>query len=196
MFGVPPGPIFDPLGIAASGEPPLEASVIAPLELDRRDPTSRPTSIGRVDVIAIAAHAEGPMKALDSAVAVAGAGLEGDRYAAGAGTFSVRGGSGRDLTLVDAAAIEELNAAGVSLAAIDARRNMVVSGIDLDGLIGRRFRIGEVECRGARRCEPCSHLQRLTEPGVLRGLVHCGGLRVDLLSGGEIHLGDSVEALE
>ncbi len=84
---------------------------------------------------------------------------------------------------------------GVELAPVEARRNLVVRGIALDDLIGRRFRVGEVECFGQRRCEPCAHLERLTRPGVLRGLVHRGGLRADVLSGGGIRTGDRVEAL-
>jgi MOSC domain-containing protein YiiM len=78
---------------------------------------------------------------------------------------------------------------------VEARRNLVVRGIALDDLIGRRFRVGEVECVGQRRCEPCSHLERMTRPGVLRSLVHRGGLRADVLSDGEIRVGDRVEAL-
>jgi MOSC domain-containing protein YiiM len=80
------------------------------------------------------------------------------------------------------------------LAPIEARRNLVVRGIALDDLIGRRFRVGEVECYGQRRCEPCSHLERLTRPGVLRGLLHRGGLRADVLSSGRIRTGESVAA--
>ncbi|HEV3001952.1 MAG TPA: MOSC domain-containing protein, partial [Solirubrobacteraceae bacterium] len=66
---------------------------------------------------------------------------------------------------------------------------------DLDALIGRRFRVGEVECVGRRRCEPCAHLQRLTRPGVLRSLVHRGGLRADVVGGGVLRVGDAVAAL-
>jgi MOSC domain-containing protein YiiM len=135
------------------------------------------------------------MRSVSTAEAVEGRGLLGDRYERKAGTFSKPGGRGYDLTLVEAETLEELSAKGVELAPIEARRNIVVRGIALDELIGRRFRIGEVECYAQRRCEPCSHLQRLTQPGVLRGLVHRGGLRADVLSSGRIRTGDSVEAL-
>jgi MOSC domain-containing protein YiiM len=91
--------------------------------------------------------------------------------------------------------LEELAAGGVEITPSEARRNLVVRGVSLDDLIGRRFRVGEVECFGQRRCEPCAHLERLTRPGVLRGLVHRGGLRADVLSDGEIRVGDRVEAL-
>ena len=69
-------------------------------------------------------------------------------------------------------------------------------GIDLNALVGRRFRVGEVECVGRRLCEPCAHLERLTERGTLRGLVHRGGLRADLLSGGAIETGAGVVPLD
>jgi MOSC domain-containing protein YiiM len=194
MFGVPPGPIFDPEGVAAGGTV-LEASVIAPLELPPRPDAGAPEAVGRVEAIAIAAEAEGPMREIATARALAGKGLEGDRYAEGAGTFSRRGGTGRDLTLIEADAVAALADGGVEIGPAEARRNLVVSGIDLDALIGRRFRVGGVICRGARRCEPCAHLQRLTSPGVLRGLVHRGGLRADILEDGEISRGDEVRAL-
>ncbi len=135
------------------------------------------------------------MSVTPSAEAIAGRGLRGDRYERGAGTFSNPNGRGYDLTLVEAEALEELAAGGIQLAPAEARRNLVVRGVALDALIGRRFRVGEVECFGQRRCEPCAHLERLTRPGVLRGLVHRGGLRADVLSGGTIGLGDPVEAL-
>jgi MOSC domain-containing protein YiiM len=194
MFGVPSGPIFDPTGVASAG-PPLEVSVLAPLELPPLARHAAPEP-GRVLAIGIAAGAEAPMRELEEATALAGRGLEGDRYAAGAGTFSSRRGAGRDLTLVSAEAIESLREDGVAIEPLAARRNLVVSGIDLDALIGRRFQVGEAICFGARRCEPCAHLQRLTRPGVLRGLVHRGGLRADVLGGGVIRRGDEVLALD
>jgi MOSC domain-containing protein YiiM len=135
------------------------------------------------------------MTTVRSAEALAGRGLRGDRYERGAGSFSNPSGRGYDLTLVEAEALEELAAGGVEITPSEARRNLVVRGVSLDDLIGRRFRVGEVECFGQRRCEPCAHLERLTRPGVLRGLVHRGGLRADVLSDGEIRVGDRVEAL-
>ena len=78
---------------------------------------------------------------------------------------------------------------------IEARRNLIVRGVDLDALRGRRFRVGAVECLGQRRCEPCAHLERVTRPGVLRALVHRGGLRADIVRGGELHVGDPVQVL-
>jgi hypothetical protein len=212
FFGVPPGIVYDPM--AEPDGTKQDASVDAAFVLAKHDPQrgtqpdSGTRSVGTVELIALAAEAEGPTRSVSTAEAVEGRGLLGDRYERKAGTFSKPGGRGYergtfsdprgrgyDLTLVEAEALEELSAKGVELAPIEARRNLVVRGIALDDLIGRRFRIGEVECYGQRRCEPCSHLERLTQPGVLRGLVHRGGLRADVLSSGRIRTGDSVAAL-
>ncbi len=198
FFGAPPGIVFDP---EARPDGATDAVLDAAFVLAEHEPLHRagrhrgPGGAGTVKVIALCAEAEGPMMMAHSAEAVAGRGLRGDRYERGAGTFSNPDGRGYDLTLVEAEALEELAAGGVDLAPAEARRNLVVRGIALDDLIGRRFRVGEVELFGQRRCEPCSHLERLTRPGVLRGLVHRGGLRADVLSGGTIRPGDRVEAL-
>ena len=101
----------------------------------------------------------------------------------------------RDLTVIAAEALEALFAeTGIELSAAESRRNVLTRGVDLNALVGRRFRVGEVECEGIELCEPCSHLQSLTEPGVLRGLVHRGGLRAAIRRGGEIAVGDPVAA--
>jgi hypothetical protein len=198
-FGVPPGVVYDPL--AEPDGKKRDASVEAAFVLAKHDPQRKAEtgtgteSVGTVELIALAAKAEGPMRAVSEAEAIEGRGLLGDRYEREAGTFSDPRGGGYDLTVVEAEALEDLASKGVDLTPIDARRNLVVRGIELDDLIGRRFRVGEVECFGQRRCEPCSHLQRLTQPGVLRGLVHRGGLRADILSDGLIRTGDSIAAL-
>lgn len=199
FFGVPPGVVYDP-----EGEPDgkKEAVLDAAFVLAEHDPLrglgpgSGTERVGTLELIALAAEAEAPMEVVSAAEALEGRGLVGDRYERGAGTFSNPSGRGYDLTLVEAEALEELSASGVELPPAEARRNLVVKGIALDDLIGRRFRVGEVECLGQRRCEPCAHLERLTRPGVLRGLVYRGGLRADVLSGGRIRTGDRVEAVE
>ena len=185
LFGVPPGVVFGPV----EGTEVPEAYVIAPHEPVARERDAA-VSTGRVEGLFIAPAAEAPMVAADAVQAVPGHGLEGDRYFDGEGTFSEGGGTGREITLVDLAALE-----GAEVAPLEARRNVVVSGIDLDALIGRSFRIGEVECVGRRRCEPCAHLQRLTRPGVLRALVHRGGLRADIVSAGVLRVGDEIVSM-
>ena len=198
LFGVPPGVVFDPAPDAAASDAIDAAFVLAAhnprLEIGL-DGMALPSKAGIVEWIAVSEKAEGQMIAVPSAEALVGRGLRGDRYARVAGTFSDPDGRGYDLTLMEAEALEELAAGGVEISPAEARRNLVVRGIALDDLVGKRFRVGEVECFGQRRCEPCAHLEKLTQPGVLRGLVHRGGLRADVLSDGEIHVGDQVEAL-
>ena len=116
------------------------------------------------------------------AVEVTEEGLRGDRY------FGER-----NLTLIEAEAIEGFVAeTGIELTAAESRRQVLTRGIRLNDLVGRRFLVGEVECVGEEWCEPCSHLQGLTRPGVLRGMVHRAGLRADIVSGGRIAVGDPV----
>lgn len=198
FFGVPPGVLYDPAEESKERE---NVGLKAAFVLSEHDPLRAvgigqgSGKVGEVEMIALAEKAEAPMRVVASVEAVGGCGLVGDRYEKGAGTFSDPAGRGYDLTLVEAEAVEELAAKGVALAPEEVRRNLVVRGIALDDLVGRRFKVGEVECLGQRRCEPCAQLERLTQPGVLRGLVHRGGLRADILSSGKIHIGDPIEIL-
>jgi MOSC domain-containing protein YiiM len=133
---------------------------------------------------------------VDRARVEAGRGLKGDRYWKGQGTFSHVPKPGRELTLIAAEALEGLRRdTGIALDPDATGRNLVTRGIDLNGLVGRRFEIGDVECAGRDLCEPCWTLESRTEPGVMAGLVGRGGLRADVLVGGEIALGDRVGAL-
>ena len=139
------------------------------------------------------------MQQITTARAIPGRGLDGDRYANRAGTFTPRSGRGvgYDLTLIEAEVLDELTLTdGHRLGYAEARRNIVTRGIDLNTLVGQRFRVGDVECVGRRLCEPCAHLERLTHKGVLRKLIHRGGLRADILTAGSITVGAAIECLE
>ena len=152
--------------------------------------------MGLVEAIFIAAEAEGPMRPLEEIRAVPGKGLEGDRYFAGDGTFYEERKPGQDLTLIEAEAIAAMAAEdGVEIAPGEARRNVVTRGIGLNDLVGRRFTVGEIECVGDRLCDPCSHLEKITKPGVLKGLVNRGGLRANIVRGGRIAVGDEITEL-
>lgn len=154
------------------------------------------STVGTVEHIHIAAEAAGPMKSLEQVDALAHVGLAGDRYATHAGSWDDEDES-RDVTLVEAEAIEHLAAEhGIELVPGETRRNITTRGIELAGLIGTHFRIGDVLAKGTDHCEPCTHLVGLTGKPVLRPLAHRGGLRADLLSSGRIHVGDSIEVVE
>src|SRR3954469_18265224 len=133
----------------------------------------------RVESIAI-----GPSDALaavESVHAYAGRGLEGDRKAEHG---SHPGGA---LTLIAAEVLKD-----VVLPGAQPRRQVVVRGVRLNDLVGKRFRVGEVECLGVELCEPCSHLESLTRPGIINEMVHRAGLNADILNDGTISVGDPV----
>ena len=187
-FGPPPEIAWHPFGGPETFADLERGYLVAVADVAlwaRREQTVTRTA-GRVEALALAAAAEGPIELVGEVTAHAGRGLVGDRYHEARGTFSNPHSVGHQLTLVEAEVLEEL---GIGPEA--ARRNLVTRGIDLNALVGRRFTVGEVECVGRRLCEPCAHLERLS-PGTLRPLVHRGGLRADLLGDGTIRLGDAV----
>jgi len=126
---------------------------------------------------------------------LAGAGLVGDRYFRGRGTYSGVDTTGRQITLIESEALEAAGVeSGLAIGGQDSRRNVVTHGISLNDLVGHEFHIGDVHLRGVELCEPCSHLARLAGKPILRSLVHRGGIRADILSDGMIRVGDAVES--
>jgi hypothetical protein len=188
MFGSPSGVWLDPAGAYTKDVRIAEGWMMTPLDvhLPVTKPYGSETRVGAVTGILVTPAAEAPLARVEAAVAVPGRGLVGDRYAEGQGTFSAPG-RGYELTLVEAEVLDE-----IELSWEDARRNIVTTGISLNALVGQRFRVGPVACVGRRLAEPCAHLERLARPGLLRPLVHRGGLRADILSGGTISVGDEI----
>lgn len=198
-FGTPPGIVLSPQDPTMLGRATADLPITAAYAVASLDPVPRPTPAafdlhGTVEALAIARAAEADMQLLDTAQARAGHGLDGDRYAARAGTFSPRADHrpGYDLTLIAAEVLDELTAAGHAVDFAATRRNVLTRGIDLNALVGRTFRIGDVVCHGRRRCEPCAHLDKLSGPGLLRPLIHKGGLRADILTDGHIQNGTPI----
>lgn len=136
-----------------------------------------------------AIHTRGPdddhVRSVESIRAIAGKGLEGDRY-----FFPDGAKPGLALTLVEAEIVAE-----VGLEPGQTRRQLTVRGVALNDLIGKRFSVGSVVCRGIEICEPCLHLQDLTRPGIIKDLLHRGGLNADILTDGTISVGDEIVAL-
>jgi MOSC domain-containing protein YiiM len=152
--------------------------------------------IGRLVGIYLCAEAAAQLQAVEVVRAVAGRGLDGDRYGERRGTWSDRPGTGREVTLVEREAIAAVNADGVTLAEHETRRNLVTEGVPLNHLVGRTFRVGEVVLQGCRLAAPCAHLEALTRPGVRAALVHRGGLRAEIVEGGVLRLGDVIAEVE
>jgi hypothetical protein len=150
---------------------------------------------GRVLSILIAPAAGEPMQTLDTADLVAGKGISGDRYATGTGEFSPEiQDPDHEVTLIEKEMIDAFNSEySLEVAASDLRRNIVTQGIALNELEGVEFSVGAVRLQGIRLCEPCQYLRDRTNPDVLRGFAHKGGLRAGIVRGGSVRVGDVVE---
>lgn len=153
---------------------------------------------GVVVEINVAPAATAPMRTVPEVRVVPGRGLEGDRYFDRAGTWSSRGGTGREVTLVELEAVEGLaREYGARIEPSATRRNVVTRGVALNHLVDREFTVGDVTLRGVRLCEPCEHMERLAGvPKVRAGLVHRGGLRADVVRGGTIRAGDAIRTAQ
>ena len=148
---------------------------------------------GNVVTLLIARDAAAPMESTREAKAVVGQGLEGDRYFNGTGHWSKTSGVSREVTLIELETIEALEREkNIAIAPGAARRNIVTQGVPLNHLVGREFQVGVVRLRGTRLCEPCAYLEGLTQKGVLAGLIHRGGLRAEIVTGGTIRVGDII----
>ena len=144
---------------------------------------------GEVVALHTAAESGAPTEPRDEVDVVAGKGIRGDRKFRPDGA-----GRGEALTLVEAEAVEAVEREyGIELSYAEHRRNVTTRDVALNHLVGERFRVGEVLCEGVLLCEPCTHLESLTDEGVREAFVHRGGLRADVLEGGPIRVGDSVE---
>jgi MOSC domain-containing protein YiiM len=141
---------------------------------------------GAVVAIHVTAANGRPLQPVPGIRAVAGRGLEGDRH------FG-KPGPGRNVTLIEAEAIEALERDyKLQITGADTRRNIVTRGVALNHLVGREFMVGEVRLRGVELCEPCSHLAKLTQDKVREALIHRGGLNCDVVNEGMIRVGDKV----
>src|SRR5829696_5567840 len=137
---------------------------------------------GKVEAIRIAHEHERLPEPVDS-IDVTDQGLPGDRYF----------GRG-DITLVEEEALDAFHEdTGIELSHAEIRRQVLTSGVRLNDLLGKRFRVGGVEAVGAEWCEPCRHIESLTQQGVLKGMVHRAGLRADIVQTGRIAVGDEVD---
>jgi MOSC domain-containing protein YiiM len=150
---------------------------------------------GNIVSIYIAPQATVPMESCPAVRAVAGRGIEGDRYFLGTGYWAKSPGISRDITLIEIETLEALKSEkDIVLAPAASRRNLVTRGVPLNHLVGREFQVGPVRLLGTRLCEPCAYLEGLTQKGVLAALIHRGGLRADIVTGGMIRVGDLVSA--
>ena len=136
----------------------------------------------KVEAIHVRAPDETEVREVGVVDAVAGKGLDGDRY-----FFADGARPGLALTLIEGDVVR-----GAGLEPGSTHRQVTVTGAGLNDLVGKKFRVGSVECYGVMLCEPCLHLQELTRPGIIEELVHRAGLNADILTDGSISVGDEV----
>src|SRR5262249_10507993 len=130
------------------------------------------------------------LRQVNAANVVAGRGIEGDRYFRKEGA----GNPDQEVTLIETEAVAALaREVDIKIEAVQARRNLLTSGVPLNHLVGKEFKVGEVVLRGIRLCEPCDHLQSLTVTGIKDGLCHRGGLRAEVVRGGNLQPGDAIQ---
>ena len=153
---------------------------------------------GSVVSIHITRTAGSPMESIQSVNAVAGRGLEGDRYFTGEGTFSDKDAASpdapsREATLVESESVDALNLQlGTNFSAGEMRRNIVTRGVALNHLVGREFQVGGVRLRDIRLCEPCDHLEKLTRKALKSVMLHRCGLRAQIVGSGVLYPGDAI----
>jgi MOSC domain-containing protein YiiM len=147
--------------------------------------------VGTIEHIYLVAVSEGPVEQVAAVAAHAGRGLEGDRNFTPPDRWIPTGCA---ITLIEAEAIEAVSAEhGIDLRDGRSRRQVVTRGVRLNDLVGKKFSVGPVRCRGVELCEPCLDLQRMIgDPNTIKALVHRGGLRADILESGTIVVGDEV----
>jgi MOSC domain-containing protein YiiM len=149
---------------------------------------------GVLEAIYITAKRGGLMQSVAEVHAMPGRGLEGDRYFLEPGALRKDNKTDRQITLIEIEAVDALRKEeGIAVSPADIRRNLVMRGVQLNTLVDKRFKVGEVTLRGIRLCEPCQYLAKITQPEVLPGLLHRGGLRAEILSDGVIRVGDTVD---
>jgi MOSC domain-containing protein YiiM len=152
--------------------------------------------IGEIVSIQIAPDGAAKLTNIEKVNAVAGMGLEGDRYYERRGTYSNKHDESREATFIESEALEALaNDYHIELSGMESRRNITTRGVALNHLVGQEFRVGEAVFRGIRLCEPCTHLEETSGKQVRKGLIHRGGLRAQIVKSGWVRLGDAVESL-
>ena len=127
------------------------------------------------------------MRAETEALLAAGKGLVGDRYA--------NAGGARQLTLIAAESLATIasHLGRDAVAPHELRRNIIVRGINLLALKGRRFRIGDALLEASGECHPCSRMEEVFGPGGYNAVRGLGGITARVIESGTIAIGDVVE---
>jgi MOSC domain-containing protein YiiM len=151
---------------------------------------------GMIEALFVTDAGGEPMRAVDAVMAVAGRGLEGDRYATRRGYWTDVDEC--QVTLIQAEDLDAITAGTeVDVTGGQHRRNIVTRDVDLRGLAGWRFRVGEAVFRYDRPRPPCRYIEGLTQPGMTRALAaRRGGICAGVVESGLIRVGDTLELVD
>lgn len=149
--------------------------------------------LGTVEEIFVTGEGSAAMESVKEIETVEGRGIKGDRYYEGTG-FWVQYGDVCQVTLIEGEHLDEIEEQGLDTRSGQHRRNIVTRGVDLLGLRGKRFRVGEVVLEYDRSRPPCKHVQDLSERGMTRALRNRGGICARVVQAGPIRPGDAIEA--
>jgi MOSC domain-containing protein YiiM len=151
--------------------------------------------MGTVERVFVAGAGGEAMRPVEEVLAVAGRGLDGDRYATRRGYWTDVDEC--QVTLIAAEDLDGITASsGIAVQEGQHRRNIVTRGVDLRALAGRRFRIGGATFAYDRPRPPCRYIESITEHGMTRALAaRRGGICARVVETGVIRPGDGIEVL-
>ncbi len=143
---------------------------------------------GRVVSICVCSLAGEKMHHVQEVEAIAGAGLKGDRYCIGEGSFNKGKQGKRQVTLINGLFFEN---SGFTFA--ESRRNIITRDVELMWLIGKEFQVGTARLRGLKYCDPCERPSKLSgQEGFKESFFDRGGLVAEVIEGGIIRVGDTI----
>ena len=150
--------------------------------------------MGSVVALFVVDRMSAPMKKVEQVNALAGKGLEGDRYLLGVGTYSKKPQPGRQVTLIKSEMLELLkDKFDITVKPEESRRNVLTKGVEINDLIGTEFYVGTVRLRAHRITQPCLYLEKLLDqPGLYNELWDNGGISCEILTDGIIKEGDII----
>lgn len=145
--------------------------------------------------IIIGHEAQKQLHHVQSIKAVAGKGLEGDRYYYGQGTFNKPQVS-QDVREISILPYDSLTVCNerleTSLDFLDLRRNLIIKDFDISLLENKIFTIGTAQFRIIRTCPPCRYLSRQLDVDIMSGLKNIGGYRASIIQSGTISVNDEI----
>ena len=149
---------------------------------------------GKVERIYVAPQGGVEMQKVSQVEALAGCGLEGDRYCSRTGYWTDVDEC--QVTLITAEDLEDIQRiTGVRVDNGEHRRNLITRGIELESLSGKRFQVGQAILEFDRPRPPCSYIQSITQPGMTRALAGHSGICARVVQSGLIQEEDPIEVL-